>query len=61
MARIQTSGLGGNGAQAVGNIDGGSSRRVYLVSQDLNGGNATTSSFSAALSGGSASSTYVLG
>ena len=61
MARIQTSGLGGNGAQAVGNIDGGSSIRVYLASQDLNGGNASTSSFVSSLSGGNSSSTYILG
>lgn len=61
MARIQTSGLGGNGAQAVGNIDGGSSIRVYLSSQDLDGGNASTVSFTATLSGGNSSSTYTLG
>lgn len=61
MARIQTSGLGGNGAQAVGNIDGGSANRVYLTSQDLNNGNSTTSIFVATLSGGNASSLYTLG
>lgn len=61
MARIQTSGLGGNGSNNVGNIDGGSSRRVYLPSQDLNGGNASTVSFTATLSGGNSSSTYILG
>lgn len=61
MARIQTSGLGGNGSQAVGNLDGGSANRDYLVSQDLNCGNATTVVFSAILNCGNASSTYILG
>lgn len=62
MARVQTSGLGGNsGTPTTGNIDGGSSVRVYLVSQDLYGGNATTVSFVAPLSGGNATSTYILG
>lgn len=62
MARIQTSGLGGNsGGSTTGNIDGGSANRVYLASQALNGGNAATTTFTAVLSGGNSTSIYVLG
>ena len=60
MARIQTSGLGGNGAQATGNVDGGSADRVYLASQDLNGGGASSVA-TQYVSGGNASSTYAIG
>lgn len=61
MARIQTSGNGGGSVQVGGNIDGGSANRKYLVPQDLYGGAANTTSFTAVLSGGNATSTYTLG